>query len=215
MTDEKFVFVSDVKEKKRTARGSFNKRTHAGKGGKVKFPSDYLSRKELKAMNGEPKTYKLNSPMKWEEFKAMPEDLQIVYITKIREKYNVSDLKLADMFGVTKDKVARHFKKVGLSSGIKGKRAGFDSDGFFAWCNCVPVAAADDVAVEEPDEFPVFEEEVCPVPDVVVKQNPIVPVSGSMTFQGSAMDALNAIGQILCDTYVQITVAWCPAEERE
>mgnify|MGYP001248187255 FL=1 len=45
MTDEKFVFVSDCADKKRTARGIHNKRTHAGKGGKVIFPSDYLTRK--------------------------------------------------------------------------------------------------------------------------------------------------------------------------
>lgn len=40
MTDEKFVFVSDCADKKRTARGIHNKRTHAGKSGKVIFPSD-------------------------------------------------------------------------------------------------------------------------------------------------------------------------------
>ena len=53
MTDEKYTFVTDVAEKKRIARGSFNKRTHNGKGGKVRFPSDYLSNKERNKMNGE------------------------------------------------------------------------------------------------------------------------------------------------------------------
>lgn len=46
MNDEKYVFINDCAEKKRTARGIHNKRTHAGKGGKVIFPSDYLTRKE-------------------------------------------------------------------------------------------------------------------------------------------------------------------------
>ena len=53
MNDEKYVFINDCAEKKRTARGIHNKRTHAGKGGKVIFPSDYLTRKEREAMNGE------------------------------------------------------------------------------------------------------------------------------------------------------------------
>ena len=71
MTDEKFVFVSDCADKKRTARGIHNKRTHAGKGGKVIFPSDYLTRKEREAMNGEVKTYALNRPMRWKAYKSM------------------------------------------------------------------------------------------------------------------------------------------------
>lgn len=45
MNDEKYVFITDCAEKKRTARGIHNKRTHNGKGGKVLFPSDYLTRK--------------------------------------------------------------------------------------------------------------------------------------------------------------------------
>ena len=48
MTDERYTFVSDVRDKKRTARGAFNKRTHCGKGGAVKFPSDFMSKKEIK-----------------------------------------------------------------------------------------------------------------------------------------------------------------------
>lgn len=62
MTDEKFVFTSDVADKKRTARGAHNKKAHAGKGGKVKFPADYMTKKELTAMSGEVKSYKMNSP---------------------------------------------------------------------------------------------------------------------------------------------------------
>ena len=63
MTDEKFVFTSDVADKKRTARGAHNKKAHAGKGGKVKFPADYMTKKELTAMSGEVKSYKMNSPL--------------------------------------------------------------------------------------------------------------------------------------------------------
>ena len=81
MDDEKFVFYEDVREKKTISRGSRYKRTHAGKGGRVKLPSDYLSNKELKAMNGEVKSYHLNSPMLWSEFKSMPDDIQVLYIT--------------------------------------------------------------------------------------------------------------------------------------
>lgn len=49
------IFYDEVRDKKRTGRGAFNKR---GKGVKhkingVKFPSDFLSKKEKKQLNGE------------------------------------------------------------------------------------------------------------------------------------------------------------------
>ena len=89
MKDETYLFVSDMKDKKVTARSARNKRTHCGKGGRVRFPSDNLSKKELQKMNGECKAYRLNDPMGWKEFKAMPDDLKITYIKLLRKEFNV------------------------------------------------------------------------------------------------------------------------------
>lgn len=44
--------------------------------------------------------YKLNAPMSWDAFNAMPSDLQTQYITHLREKYRATDAMLGDMFGV-------------------------------------------------------------------------------------------------------------------
>ena len=38
-------------------------------------------------MNGDVKSYNLNRPMTWEEFRSMPQDLQIMYIKKLRNEY--------------------------------------------------------------------------------------------------------------------------------
>ena len=35
-------------------------------------------------MSGECKSYRLNSPMSWDEFKAMPDDIKITYIKLLR-----------------------------------------------------------------------------------------------------------------------------------
>lgn len=86
MTDEKFTFVEDVKEKKIASRSARNRIAHTGKGGKVRFPHDNLTRKELEAMNGELRVYRMNDPMKWEDFKTMPVDLQVQYIKAIRNR---------------------------------------------------------------------------------------------------------------------------------
>lgn len=79
MTDEKYLFVSDVKDKKRTARGSRNKSRGAAHR-TVRMPSDYLTEKERKSLNGEVVSYNLKQPMKWAAYKALPDDIQREYI---------------------------------------------------------------------------------------------------------------------------------------
>ena len=95
MTDEKYTFITDVAEKKRTARGAFNKRTHNGKGGKVRFPSDYLSNKERNEMNGKVREYRMNSPITYSEFKKYPDDLKKNYVKRLRDMFDVSDTDIA------------------------------------------------------------------------------------------------------------------------
>ena len=114
MTDERYTFVSDVRDKKRTARGAFNKRTHCGKGGAVKFQSDFMSKKEIMAMNGEVKAYKLNDPMTWGEFKAMPDDLKIGYVKSLRERFSVSDAEIGRMMGVSRSSISSETKRLGI-----------------------------------------------------------------------------------------------------
>lgn len=105
MTDEEYVFRSECADRKRVARGSFNKRSHAGKGGRVKMPSDYMTKKERDKMNGEVQSYNLNSPMKWAQFKRMPDDIKREYLSTIISKYNPQQKALAEMFGVSRNTV--------------------------------------------------------------------------------------------------------------
>lgn len=114
LTDEEYMLKTDTIEKKITARSARHMRTHNGKGGTVKFPSDFLSKGELMKLNGECKTYSLNKPMSWEEFKELPDDLKVAYITAIRERFLVSDKLIASMFGVECTVMRNHFKCYGL-----------------------------------------------------------------------------------------------------
>ena len=45
MDEYEWDFVKDSMDKKNIARSASHTRTHCGKGGAVKFPSDYLSKK--------------------------------------------------------------------------------------------------------------------------------------------------------------------------
>lgn len=122
MTDEKYTFITDVAEKKRIARGAFNKRTHNGKGGKVRFPSDYLSNKERNKMNGEIKEYRMNSPITYVEFKKYPDDLKKKYIQRLRDMFDVSDTDIAAMMGVKAKTLNAALIKIDASGGRRGKR---------------------------------------------------------------------------------------------
>ena len=117
MPDEQYVMISDSIEKKKIAHSSHNRKTHCGKGGRVKFPSDYLSKKELKAMNGEVKSYNLNKPMTWEEFRSMPQDLQIMYIKKLRNEFGVPDSVLGKAMGICRSSFSKAMRDLNLSIG--------------------------------------------------------------------------------------------------
>ena len=122
MTDEKYTFITDVAEKKRIARGAFNKRTHNGKGGKVRFPSDYLSNKERNKMNGEIREYRMNSPITYAEFKKYPDDLKKKYIQRLRDMFDASDTDIAAMMGVKAKTLNAALIKIDASGGRRGKR---------------------------------------------------------------------------------------------
>lgn len=95
MTNVKYEFLLDCHEKAITARSARNRKRYPGKKGPVKLPSDYMSEKELEALNGECKTYRLGAPMSWDEFSKMPDDLKAMYIKSLRKKFNVPDRELA------------------------------------------------------------------------------------------------------------------------
>ena len=166
MSDEKYTYIQDCKKKKSVAASAFKARTHCGKGGRVKLPSDYLSKKELKAMNGECKSYRLNAPMPWAEFKSMPDDLKVCYIKGLREKFNVPVRALAEMFNVSAPVVSAYLKCLGLAEG-KGASASkrlWNKEGFLAWLH-----GADPDAVKPSEDA--VEETVEEAKDEDVKEN--------------------------------------------
>lgn len=88
MTDERYIYQQDIKEKKQAGRGAFHKKSGA-KSKKCNFPSDYLTRKEKEKLNGECKTWSMNKFYSWSEFKEMPDDIQLRYINFLIGKYDV------------------------------------------------------------------------------------------------------------------------------
>ena len=61
-------------------------------------------------------TYKLDEPMSWESFKAMPEDLQKKYILNLQETYQANNDMLGKMFGVSGVSVCRMRHALGVGA---------------------------------------------------------------------------------------------------
>jgi hypothetical protein len=212
MKDEEYVFRQDSVEKAVTARSARHRRTHNGKGGRVKFPSDYLTKKELKAMSGSVESYRLNDPMKWDEFKKMPDDLKRDYIKLIRERFNVPDRKIADMMDVHPITLSNFLKTLGCNKGIHySKKLKFDEGGWYAWVNGMPMPEKEEPPVTEaiPEEPPVIEEPKAEEPKVTKA----IPNCGTMTFEGKAEDIANTLVALLGGAKVHIGIQWDVLED--
>ena len=106
-------FDYDAMQKKRIARGA----AHMKRGNKkCTLPSDYLTAAQKRRLNGPVSTYKLDEPMNWESFKAMPEDLQKKYILNLQETYQANNDMLGKMFGVTGVSVCRMRNALGIKA---------------------------------------------------------------------------------------------------
>lgn len=224
MTDEKFLFLQDLREKGNIGRSATHKRTHTGRGGKVKFPSDYLTRKELAAMNGECRTYRLNDPMTWDEFKSMPDELKISYINAIRERYRLPDSKIfADLFGKSQTVAKRTIGDLGIGRGRGHQCTHQDIHGWNKWLNRdVPTPEETEQTEDDPveaDEPEIVEavpvaEEIAEEPVMQQKEHGLTPYSGTIMFEGAADKALEAVKVLLNGGNVRLTVHWESLNEK-
>lgn len=205
MRDEEYVFRQDVREKKITAQSA---RKRVGKTRKVTLPMDYLTKKELKAMNGDVKTFNLNKPMSWEEFKAMPNDLQAAYIKALREKFNVTNVALTKMFGVSKQTVLARFEVIGVATriGAAGKRMNLqEANTWYAWLNSAempasePETASSTEAVADPGNIVLDAASAAQLPCIPVAPAPdvLAPRSGVLEFCGYPEDIMRAVVALL------------------
>jgi hypothetical protein len=201
MKDETYLFISDSREKKSVARSAAKRVTH---GGAVRFPSDYMTKKELNAMNGEVISYPMNDPLPWREFKALPDDIKVLYIKALRERYNVPVLNIAEMMGIHPTGLRKELARLNIS-GKRGIPGEWDKEGFYAWAHCVPVQKA--AKKEERATKGVSPNEEA-VTEGAVEKVKAVPSRGEMQFRGKADEALEAVMAILGGAAVTITVAW-------
>ena len=150
MNDCEFVFKQDIRDKKSIGRNAkYMNRT--GKGS-VRMPSDYLSRKEKRKLNGPVTSYDMGKPMPYKDFRNMPEDLQRAYLQGLVERFHPSQGAIAELWGVSQRTVCNQMGHHGLAVG-KGHRAkDFNKEAWEAWIadGVIPeIKIEDDAPVEE------------------------------------------------------------------
>ena len=158
-------FDYDVLQKKRIAAGS----RHMRRGSRSKrcfLPSDNLTPAQLKRRNGPVSTYKLDAPMRWDDFKEMPADLQKQYLTYLVETYGATNEMLGDMFYVHPTYVGAMKKALGVVSHnphrVLGEKKAIRDHMWAAFCN--GVVGGGDAVKEMPKEPPKEPEKVETLP---------------------------------------------------
>ena len=146
-------FDYDALQKKRIAAGA----RHMRRGSRSKrcfLPSDNLTPAQLKRRNGPVSTYKLDAPMRWDDFKEMPADLQKQYLTYLVETYGATNEMLGDMFYVHPTYVGAMKKALGVVSHnphrVLGEKKAIRDHMWAAFCN--GVIGGGDAVKETPRE---------------------------------------------------------------
>jgi len=145
-------FDYDVLQKKKIARNAkYRKSTYNRKG--CTLPHEYMSKKEIQAMNGELSTIQMNSPMSWERFKTLPPDLQREYLQKQMDRFGVGLNAIGvDMFGLGRNRLGNWTKtrnmKFDLRTGGRTSNAALQS--WRRWLNNAPEEEAQETVTEAP-----------------------------------------------------------------
>ncbi len=114
MNDAEYVLKQTNTERKRVGRGAFAKK-NGSKSKKCTLPSEYLTRKERKMLDGKVQTYNMSAPVPWREFKReWPRDLQVEYLTRLEETYNARTPEIAKMFGIAPGTLQVFRKSLGI-----------------------------------------------------------------------------------------------------
>lgn len=111
MSNEEYIYRQDIKEKKAAGRGAFHKKG-GSKSKKCNFPSDYMTRKEKQALNGEVMSYNPNKFYSYAEFKQLPMEYQVKYVNSLMDKYQIGLSNVSTtLFGLSKSGLYAWFSK--------------------------------------------------------------------------------------------------------
>lgn len=105
-------FTDDVRERKNLSRAA-RYRKNGSKSRKCPLPQDYMTKKELQAMNGNVESYSLGVAKSYKEYSILPNDLKKQYVNFLCDRFKISQRQFASMLGVSLTTATKLAKEVG------------------------------------------------------------------------------------------------------
>lgn len=99
MTDERFVYNADLRDRKRTASGARAKKG-GSKSRRCSLPSDTLTKAQKRALNSSVESIKLNQPMSWARLRELTPSLQYLYLDHLVNDHKARRVDLVSMLGI-------------------------------------------------------------------------------------------------------------------
>lgn len=130
MTNERYAFVEDVKNRKNVARSG-------GKKGKSRYgctlPVDYMTTKEKRDANSRWISVTYDRPISFDKFLAYSDDDKKKYLQTLIDKYAGDTGKIAKMFGCTEAKIKVFRQNLGVVYNIERQRDEIMWDAFLTF----------------------------------------------------------------------------------
>lgn len=187
-------------QKKVTARSAKNRVRHTG----CTLPHENMSKKELKAMNGEVESMNLKRPMAYADFKRLPASMRTAYLQHLRNEYDMRSTQLGKMFGITGCSAADVLKR----NGVDGchSRSGWSRKQEERWDAFL--AQGSDASAEEPKPVEAEKPEATePAPKT--EQSASVKLNGVISTEGKLYDVCAALVMVLgANTEARVTVSF-------
>lgn len=118
MTNEAYVFNETNRERAILKRSACHKKG-GSKSKSCKLGVDKMSQKQIEAMHGPVKSWKMTEFYTWDEFKSMPEDIQVEYLNYLVDTYHVSVGAIeSKLFNLSAGCVYKYLKNNKLSSRV-------------------------------------------------------------------------------------------------
>lgn len=99
MTDERYVYNTDIQDRKRTASGALAKKG-GSRSRRCPLPSDTLTKAQRQKLNGSVESIKLNQPMSWARLRELTPTLQLLYLDHLVNEHKARRVDLCSMLGV-------------------------------------------------------------------------------------------------------------------
>lgn len=112
MTDEEFVFNSTVAERSVLKKSAQHKKNGPAV---AKLGNKRMTAQEIREKHGACQAFNMDGFMNFNEFKAMPNDIQVEYVNKLQDKYDIGLLQISRyLFHVGDEGLQSHLRINGI-----------------------------------------------------------------------------------------------------